>query len=362
MWKKTGRTFPVFRGDSGRPPQILKDDEVDQFNAGEVYHVPIDLRNQFEGDTKKMVKDYCGWPAGGQGKLIDDYDVIEDLFSTQLQNVPTFISASADRQPEKLIWNIVRDKFFVRSGKRSYEIYRAPREPRALHMDLSESGDISGISMAHMELNSKGENVVVADFTLAISPEKSRINLDAIPLFLLDLAQEGHVNFFKITADSYASANIVQRLKREGFNAARLSVDTDVAPYHVAVSWMKNRRIKAGRNIFLKNNLKSLIETRTDKGTPRIDHQKGKIVYNDGGAWETSLMGLNAKDVSDSLTGAAYTLINEYKIVPGYQWMEDEEIEQYNSSPDDGEGPVGIRDDVVAAINKKFGLEPRTTY
>lgn len=356
QWLKTGRTFPVFRGDSGQAPEVLTEEKSNEYSKEEVYHVPIDLRNAFETDTKKMVKDYCGWPAGGEGKLIEDYHAIEQMFSSQLQNIYTAISAPANQHPEELVWNRVRDAFFIRSGRNAYEIYRAPREPRALHMDLSESGDVSGLSMAHMELNPSGEKVVVADFTLAISPEKSRINLDAIPLFILDLARKGRVPFFRITADSYGSANIIQRLKREGFSAERLSVDRDVSPYHIFVSWMKNGRIKAGRNIFLKNNLKSLIEITNDKGRQLIDHQKGKIVYDDGGGWGTSAMGVNAKDISDSLTGAAFTLINDYKAVPGYQWIDDEEVNQTPvGEAADGTTPA-VRKDLLDQINAKFGL------
>lgn len=351
-WLKTGKTFPVFRGDSGRPPTILEEGDLDSYSSEEIYHVPIDLRNSFETDTKKLVKDYCGWPAGGEGKLIDDYGAIEDMFSSQLQNVPTYIRASANRQPEGLIWNQIKDTFFIRSGKNHYEFYRAPREPRALHMDLSESGDVSGVSMGHMEMNAQGDTVVVMDFTLAISPEKSRINLDAIPLFILDLVQKGHIPFFKITADSYASANIVQRLKRENFNAATLSVDRDVSPYHIMVSWLKNRRIKVGRNVFLKNNLKSLIEITTDKGNNKVEHQKGKLVYDDGGDWDSSQMGINAKDVSDSVTGVVFTLASEYKSIPSYQWTDDADTNTIDS--DSGSS---IRTDVLESINKKFGLE-----
>lgn len=351
QWMKTGKTFPVFIGDSGRPASMLTEDEVDQYSPGEILDVPIDLKNKFEQDTRKMVKDFGGWPAGGEGKLIDDYTIIDNMFYDHLQNIETFIYAPAYKQPEGLIWNSIKDKFFIKAG-REYEFYRAPRAPRSLHLDLSESRDVSGITMAHMETNEEGNTVVVADFSIAISPEKSRINLDSIPLFILDLHRIGKIPFFKITADKYASSNIIQRLKREGFEASLLSVDKEVSPYHMLVSWIKNGRVKVGKNILLKNNLKSLIETTTDKGNTKIDHLKGHIVYYDGGEWSSSQMGVNAKDVSDSLCGAAFTLISEYKSIPMYQWVEKSKDDTNNN----GEVRSNLRDDLLENVNKKFGL------
>lgn len=349
-WMQTGRTFPVFRGTSGKPPEILNEErrELKNYNANEIYHVPIDLRQQFEKDIKKMVKDYCGWPAGGDGRLIDNFNTIEDMFYDHLSNVYTSIKAPASKSPEKLIWDKIYSDFFIKTGS-NYEFYRAPRQPRSIHLDLSESGDMSGISMAHMELDEHGQTVVVVDFTLALSTQNVRINLDAIPLFLLDLAKVGKVPIFKITADRYGSPQIIQRMKREGFTSEKLSVDKDLAPYHILVSWMKNNRIKVGRNIFLKNNLKSLIEMTSDKGNKKIDHQKGKIVYDDIGDWDSSQMGINAKDVSDSLCGAAYSLITEYKSIPSYQWIEE-------PNKKDNETESALKKELLNKVNEKFGL------
>ena len=350
LWQRTGETFSVYRGDAGKPPKILGIEDIDEYDPNEIYHVPIDIRNSFEQDIKKMVKDYCGWPAGGDGKLIDDYNTIENMFSFQLQNINHPLNVSADKQPEELIWNLIYKDFFIQSGN-GYVFYRAPNAYRSIHADLSESGDMTGLSMAHIEVNEQGEKVVVVDFSLALSPEKSRINLDAIPLFILDLVNKGRINIFKFTADKYASSNIIQRLKREGIDSALLSVDKSLAPYHTMISWMKNERIKAGRNVVLKNNLKSLVEITNDKDRQIIDHRKGKVVYSDSGDWEHSLMGINAKDVSDSVAGASFTMISEFKAIPRYQWSDSSEgIDEQSTT-------IRIEEEALNKVYEKYKMK-----
>jgi hypothetical protein len=71
---------------------------------------------------------------------------------------------------------------------------------------------------------------------------------------------------------------------------------------------IESGKFKIGRNIFFKNNLKSLkIVKRSNTGTPKVDHDEGPIPDPQGNAeWETSLIGLNAKDVSDAVCGSVY--------------------------------------------------------
>jgi hypothetical protein len=40
QWIKTGKTFPVFRGSGSKPPQILSEEEKNQYTETEIYNVP----------------------------------------------------------------------------------------------------------------------------------------------------------------------------------------------------------------------------------------------------------------------------------------------------------------------------------
>lgn len=322
-WQRTGETFPVFRGDSGKPPQILFDEsELKQYEPEELYFVPIDARDLFEEDILKSVKDICGWPGGSSGTLLRNDQAIEDMFVPNLRNTYAYITAPSDKDPQNLIWNEVKNQFFVPFDK-GYEFYRSPLEKRFIHVDLAETGDMASIGMVHPEMTKDGTIMYVTDFTLAISPEKGRINIDAIRLFIKDLKTKGNIPIEMVTYDQYQSSASIQFLKNEGFDARLFSVDRDNKVYLTYISYLLSGRIKAGRNIYLKNNLKSLQEVVLSSGRKKVDHTKGKLIYWDGAEWETSQMGKFAKDVSDGQCGAFWNALHQYTGIPRYIW-EDE--------------------------------------
>jgi len=351
-WYKEGQTFPVFRGDASKPPKVLlTTEQISEYAKEDILHVPIDVKQKFINDTKKMVADFAGWPAGGIAKLISDFRYIESMFTPVLLNQYGAITAPADKRPEGLIWNKVVNDFFINVNGR-YEFYRAPKAKRTVHIDLAEAKDMASISMNHFEIDNEGELYIVNDFTIPISPEKSRINIDAVAQFVLDLKRKGHIYFHSITADQYQSSDLLQRLAREGLPVSKLSVDRETAPYRVVASWILNGRVKVGKNIFLKNNFQSLIETRTEKGKVKIDHTQGDTVYDDGGDWDQSFMGVHAKDVSDSFTGSAYTLITDLlHEIPQYHWTNDDQFVK------DSEGNVtNINNQILKELQEKFSM------
>lgn len=346
IWQKTGETFNIFRGTAGKPPAIIIDEKVSEFSPVEIYKAPVDLRSLADQDLVKIVKDYCGWPSGSHDKLISDFGIIDKMFTSQLKNLYTYIKAPANQRPERLIWDQIYKLFFFDIGKNRYEFYRAPKERRYIHVDSSESKDVTAIACVHPEVDSKGSIIIITDFTIVVVPGKDRININAIESFFLDLKVLGGIRIDKLTYDQYQSSESRQNLEREGFNIEKFSVDIDTAPYYVYISWIKNGRIKTGRNIFLKNNLKSIQEMRNkETGRTKIDHLKGKLVYDDGADWNLSMMGSNAKDVTDAHCGACYNCINTFRGVPIYQYIEDEDL------PDGSFNSEGIKKRVLERIH-----------
>jgi len=321
IWNKTKETFPIFRGNSMKLPKILSEDELPNYSPEDIIQVPIDVKSLFVNDIQKSTKDYAGWPAGGNNKLIEEPAIIEEMFVDNLINIETYIFAPADKSPERLIWDQIKDIFFVLIDKKYY-FYRYSNLPRYLHFDLSETGDLTAVSACHLECL-RGENIVVVDFTIVISPGKGRINLDAIYEFVLDLTREGHLNIAKVTGDRYQSSALIQRLKRDGYESENVSVDMDTAPYYMLASFIKTKRIKVGRNLILRGNLRSLIETKTEKGKKKIDHMLGPVSYDLSNInWNTSILGVNGKDCSDAVCGAFFTCMNESQGVPSAVWDE----------------------------------------
>jgi hypothetical protein len=323
IYAKTGETFKVFRGSSTMPAEIVTEERAKEFDSAVIQETPIDLHTIYKENTTKCVKDYGGWPAGTTDKLIHEMSLIEGVFTPQLKNFYTYILAPSTQSSSGLIWNQVRDKFFMKIGERRYEFYRAPRERRWIHIDQAETSDIASIVISHPEWDMKnGDLIIVHDLTIAISPGKGRINLDAIRTFPEDLRDKGGLIIEKITFDRFQSSTTIQYLTEKGFNVERFSVDTDKKPYLTYVSLINTGRVKAGRNIFLKNNLRSIREVKTDSGKTKIDHLIGKLTYEDGADWEMSSMGKNAKDVSDGGAATSFLIVHEFEGVPRYQWKD----------------------------------------
>ncbi len=326
VWNKTGESFPVFRGSQEKPAKILYEEEVEHYKKDEVYFVPTDVKNLFEENVIKNVKDYCGWPSGSTGTLVRDEDVIERMFDNSLKNVYTNIYAPETKDSRHLIWNEIKNQFFVKTFSKGYEFYRNPKEKRYLHIDQAEINDMASIAMVHPETDKQtGMLVYVTDFTIVISPEKGRINLDAIRYFIEDLRNLGGLPIEVVSFDQYQSSAAIQYLKDKGFNIARLSVDRDPKVYYSYISLMSSGKIKSGKNIFLKNNIKSLQEVRLNSGKKKIDHTKGKVVYWDGANWKRSEMGKFAKDASDSHCGAVWNCVHNFNLIPKYVWEEEKE-------------------------------------
>ena len=351
IWLKTGETFPVFRGSETEPAKMLEPDEISRYNPDEIYNVPIDQLKLFKLDTLKNVKDICGWPAGAKGMLVRDEKIIEQMFVPNLKNIYSYIYAPEDKLPNHLIWDVVY-KTFWKPYDKGYEFYRAPSEKRYLHIDQAESGDMASISMVHPETDSKsGTMVVVTDFTVVISPHKSRINLDAIRYFIQDIIERGRVNVDFVTFDQFQSASAIQYLKRREIKTEKLSVDSSMNPYYTMVSYMSAGKLKCGRNIILKNNIKALHETETQHGHKKIDHVLGKVVYEDGGDWATSSMGKFAKDASDGLCGAVWNCVQHFTGAPRYVW------EESLMRSDEKSIAMSKKEKFLKDIRKKYGID-----
>ena len=321
LYARTGEMFPVYRGSSSAPAEVLNENNIHLYPKEEIIQVPIDLKREYIESTTRAVKNTGGYPSGSLDKLIRDHTIIENIFTPQLKNFTTYILAPSTKAAEGLLWNQVRDKFFVKIGGR-YEFYRASRARRVLSFDLAETGDILGIAMSHWEWDLVNlEKVCVHDFTIAVSPGKGRINLDAVRTFPEDLRDKGSIDLIKITFDNFQSHSTMAYLQGKGFEVEKLSADTEINVYSSYVALANIGNVKAGRNIFLKNNLKSIQETTTLHGRRKIDHEIGKVVnLLDTNDWEMSRMGRCAKDVSDVCSENAYVLIHEDLTVPRYTY------------------------------------------
>ena len=324
---RTGNTFQVYLGGRGNPPKILeKDDPIlqsDTADKNKIITVPGSLKQTFKDDLKKALKDWAGIPTGSAGSLVYDYGPLERMFNNNLKNIYLNIEAPASEPPRDLIWNQIAPTFF-KNKNGVYEYYYKPRIPRNVSVDQSYATDVTSISMSHVErLGDTGDLIYVVDFSIAILPtKKSNVNLEAIRCFIEDLRIKGHLNIAHVSFDQFQSETTIQNLTRAKFDVEKLSVDKTMDPYLNFISLMNTGRVVCGKNIFLKNNIKSLniIRPKTDKGKSKIDHDNSREQVLTGDTkWETSKIGWFGKDVSDSVC-ASIELCRLYNPISEETW------------------------------------------
>ncbi len=342
------KAFFVFVGGKGKPPLIIDKESVPEYMP-DVIKVPKllqepngpvkDYQAAFEENLFEALKDQAGIPAGSSDKIFYDTSVIEKVFVDKLRSFYKHLTAPSMEAPEKLIWNQIKDVFFIKSLDK-YRFWRNPHLPRVISIDQSVSGDVAAIAVSHVERQLKTmregvegspfESVYITDMLIVITPAGGRINLDAIRCFIFDLIDEGMITVSKVSFDRYQSEAAVQGLLRRGLEVEYLSVDKTMEPYLGFISLVETGRFKMGKNIHAKNNLKSLqIVKRKDAsglrtGTMKVDHTNGDLVYEGDEGWNTSMIGIHAKDAMDAIA-ANCELLSKHNFI-GYEIFDPEKI------------------------------------
>ena len=343
------KTFKVFIGGKGQPPRIIEPDEdTSPLNPTKVLEVPMELKQFFIDDIYKALKDRAGIPSGSADALIYDYSKIERIFNPNLRNIYTHITANSDESPTQLIWNQVVSTFFrKKAGK--LEFWYKPYLPRCISVDQSVAHDVSCIACSHVErIRDTDDQMYVVDFTIPIAPQGGRINLEAIKLFIQDLRDQGNMIISHVSFDQFQSESSMQYLSSHGFEVERLSVDLTTDPYFFLLSLIDTGRIAIGRNLHVKNNLKSLklVKPNSKTGRLKVDHEDSQPTILSGSLnWDKSLIGFYAKDATDAIAGSI-ELLRRYHPIAFDIW----EPEKLDSS----QNLVKEQQEALAKINNQF--------
>lgn len=334
------QTFPIFKGTNGQPPKVVESEsELTMYEPRDIIWAPT---TQVTSNGNKsmldaalespieFLRDQCGIPSGTPDRIFYNKQTVEDCFENNLRNMFGHITAPAEEEPEHLIWNQIKDKFFNKIIDKYY-FYYEPGIPRVVSVDQSYAGDVTSIAMTHVERDSERKDdvtgepvkVFVTDFIITIIPKGGIINLDAIKCFIWDLVSLGNIKIKHVSYDGFQSQPSIQFLKRKGIEVDYLSVDKTNEPYLNFIDYVQHKRWFAGKCIYMKNNMLSLhFEKRKQgKGTTKVDHFNGEIYTDGSGDWNTDMRGTNAKDAADAVTGTI-ELINRYEneFVPYVVW------------------------------------------
>lgn len=341
--------FPIFKGGDGQPPKVVETPaELSTYEPIDIEWAPmlqitssgvVSFKDSAEESPINFLRDQAGIPSGAADRLIYNKEWIDHTFDNNLKNIYSTITAKTEDEPEHLIWNQIKDKFFNKIlGK--YYFYYEPSLPRVASVDLAITGDTAGIAVSHVErdpsrLDTQGNplKVYVTDFTVPVIPKGGMINLDAFKFFIIDLIRLGNMNIRHVSFDSFQSRAMMQSLERMGIEVEYASVDKNNSPYLSLIDYVMHKRYYCGKSVMVKNNLLSLqMVKRKTTGTTKIDHMNGDNVYSDDfclpgsvyteQSWQMSKVGVNAKDLTDCIAGNIHLLDSYENIYIPYHIFE----------------------------------------
>lgn len=280
---------------------LLSIDEVEDLAENEkackIEQVPIDFLEDFKRDLDGSIRDTCGQATLTVSGFLKHRDKLFECVFAQLINpflediITTDFMNGAVIDIDKL-GNILNKHI-----------------PRAIHLDLSTSGDATGFAMCHVcgmkevthtvlvkdpiggDLTQKvTESLPVyrTDAMLQITPpENGEIKLSLVRQLIHDLREYGF-NIAIVTADQYQSKDTLQILADNGFETAALSVDTSREPYDNLKFAIYEGRFECYQHEIFLDEMTHLEE---DQKKKKIDHKIN-----------------GSKDLSDAVAGACWSL------------------------------------------------------
>lgn len=278
--------FKVFCGDITRKPYILKPgDDVHLSDLHLIAEIPLEYMSDFRRDILGSIRDV----AGRATMAINPYFTNTEALAMAMGATESVISReSCDFVTTSL--QIYPDKFVN------------PRLPRFAHVDLSISGDSTGIAIGHVAgfvtvtRNNTSEIMpqIVYDLTLEVKPPKAgEIEFAKIRSLFYKLRELG-MNLKWVSYDSFQSTDSLQILATQGFSVGVQSMDTSPKAYDTLKSALYDGRVKLPEHDRLLN---EMVRLERDSKTGKIDHPAN-----------------SSKDVSDAVAGVAYGLTMQREI------------------------------------------------
>lgn len=332
--------FPIYLGNGkGSSAKVIEGEgELQMYDPIDIIWCPKyqettqGIRNMLTDarlNVNEFLRDWGGIPAGSANRLLSDPQVIEDCFDNNLKNIYNSIESDYKDEPEHLIWDKIKNIFFMEIVGKWY-FYREPAAARVMSIDQSVTGDATGIAISHIEYSKDGSGNVhteyVTDMTIVIIPKGGRINLDSIRYFIFDLIDLGNIDLRYVSFDQFQSEATKQAVMRRGIKFEYVTVDKKNEPYTLLVDAIEHGRYHCGKNLHMKNNLKSLQKVERDSGKSwKYDHMNGPLVHSsDNLDWATSKIGMNAKDCADAVAANVF-LLNEHNTEISFasEWTKD---------------------------------------
>lgn len=315
--------FYVFVGNSKAGSRILTPGEEKLYpeNSPNVIAVPLNLYSTFKYDLNSAIRELAGIATVGQNLLFEDPLIVSSMWDHSRKSY--FVNDTIEiglRNQTQISEFLNIDEVYTDLGFSKIPKHY-PDMLRTIHLDLSKSNDLTGITMcgvsAIKEYVSKDNfgNLTVkslipeifVDFTIGIKAAPGdQIDYEKIQRFINYLKKTGF-RIHLISFDTYQSVSPMQMLIKDGFNVINVSTVRNDVTYMALRDVVKNRNISIPYSKALEKELINLIHD-FSSGRGRVYKP---LLNADGSPGED--------DRSDSLSGAVYnchTMLTDIKKYP----------------------------------------------
>lgn len=286
--------FKVYAGDSTNSPFIIDENHkvTDEMDPSRVLDVPEELRPHFVMNITAALQDQAGWSTVSTGKLIEDPDRVKPQFSLPMYS-KEIVAVDFYNKSEKLLYQLGRYLKDIPDDKVIF--------PR---FDIGLVNDKCGVAVTYFDkyiLPSLTGKVKIPTYVtplmLAISRHMDQeTSIYHLFDFIMDLNERFEIGQF--SADQFASAQLLQDLRREGINVARISVDITDQPYIYFKNQVNN---KYWRGCKCRLAVQELCELRVIDG--KVDHP---VNFADGSR--------GSKDIMDAVAGSVWSCYQNLEI------------------------------------------------
>ena len=313
---------------------VIPDDDInnlDNYRARgyQILEVPLDFKAKFLEDIERNLCDFAVISSSSMNKYMSG-QIVSDCINEAFKNpFPDIIEVG--NGPEDLA-----------QYKNFFKLEYIPKElmskPLYIHLDMSVSGDMTGIAgtwIVGKKVSSDSDQAKDLSFRLAFSvsvkaPKGRQISFEKNRNFIRWLKEVGF-KIKHITSDTYQSYDLQQQLIAEGFTCSILSVDRVDSesrvckPYQYLRSTIYEKRFSMYRSNRL---FDEFIDIERDLNTGKVDHSPN-----------------GHKDVLDAVCGSTFTA-SKYAEQYAFDYGEDLDTVQTVSSSDS-----------QAALNQKINQE-----
>lgn len=269
----SGQKFKISVSSETNAGLIVHDDVNEKIPRGSrEYILPIEYMDKFRSDPNGSLRDVLGIAS----------TAISPFFTNRLKIIQTTDRAREAGMESMLRQDNVDLGTYGLPMVAEDHICRNPHMPRAVHIDLSSTGDYCSIGMASfsgMTTRERDGGIVeilptfMVDMLCSIKPDHTTpIDIADIRSWVRTLKTQYRYPINTVTYDTYASAESVQAWRKIGIKSGTLSMVRDTKPYKQFREILYDDRV-----VFIDNDLllEQMFTLEYDITKDKIDHQYG---------------------------------------------------------------------------------------